>query len=527
MKNKLVIKFYLPTFSYSALLASFLFLHLSSCKSKLTSVYHEKNQSDSSVPDAAEDSGKNETDSQSIEAEQEAVPPAQPVSAVSPLGVGIKTPAVTEVSPKTLLLTWESSTPDVEGFFISYVEGSDAPASCKDGTRIDVGLVTSFVLVELTSETNYSIRICSYKTIDKIKIISTGLVLTATTEILPLHVSTTSLADSTGYSFVEMAVDWDLSLAYLGSRETGHCVDVVDFSDVQNPIVVKNLSPTSMPATAGGACLGVELFDQNSKLIITSNGANAVEIWDLGADPTQLNFIKVASVTTNKPYRVAGIKEISPGLFDIHTSANSGLRHLQFDSTPPYAIQEIKSIAGNKNADAIWIDQSIIAGGWINANPINVYAMGDYSLSNTFSMDNGGGSGFWSAASSTDESKIFLGGWVSGFLSYDSIGKSFTLTHRIDNNSVYRDSVFVELNGSEYFFGFTASRILDAFNVDDIANPKLEFSTDLSTYIDANEGYSLEVSSAKGRALLVSNKGVFTIINIGKMTPETVQIPTF
>ncbi|MBK9040837.1 MAG: hypothetical protein IPL83_17075 [Bdellovibrionales bacterium] len=74
-------------------------------------------------------------------------------------------------------------------------------------------------------------------------------------------------------------------------------------------------------------------------------------------------------------------------------------------------------MAGSRNGGVVVDGNFVLSGGWANADPILSHDFSTGNLLSTFPMDNGGSSGLWSAAISPDQSKVFFGGWVSGFLS--------------------------------------------------------------------------------------------------------------
>ncbi|MBK9040836.1 MAG: hypothetical protein IPL83_17070 [Bdellovibrionales bacterium] len=98
--------------------------------------------------------------------------------------------------------------------------------------------------------------------------------------------SSTKLASNSTNSYVDIDVDWDLNYAYLGSRFTSTCFQVVDFANILAPVVVKTIGSATTPSPTGNTCLGVKLFASNRRLIVTSNSGNRAEVWNLGTNPS-------------------------------------------------------------------------------------------------------------------------------------------------------------------------------------------------------------------------------------------------
>ncbi|MBK7845676.1 MAG: hypothetical protein IPJ71_18725 [Bdellovibrionales bacterium] len=131
--------------------------------------------------------------------------------------------------------------------------------------------------------------------------------------------SSTKLVSNSTNSYVDIDVDWDLNYAYLGSRFTGTCFQVVDFANILAPVVVKTIGSATTPSSTGNTCLGVKLFASNRRLIVTSNAGNRAEVWNLGTNPSVLNFTRVIDLAVTSARIVAGINEAN-GLNDTDIS---------------------------------------------------------------------------------------------------------------------------------------------------------------------------------------------------------------
>ena len=341
-----------------------------------------------------------------------------------------------------------------------------------------------------------------------------------------LIVSSTQLTTFTGFSWVEIAVDWTNKLAYLGSRETGVCVHVVDFSDEQNPVIVATFGTAQTHVTLGNTCLGVRHFDNNRRLIISHEDGDDVEVWDLGADPKLLGFVRRANQATANPRRIAGVTHVSGDDYFIYTGAQNGVRKIAYNRSTHAISEPLTVTTGHYNNDAVLVnDEFLVSGGMANGNPIRGYDVTDFSQDFNIDMDNGGSSGFWSAAVNDAQDKVFMGGWVSGFLSYSP--GVLSLMQRFDNPSNFRDATFVNIGGVDYLYGVTPTdREIHVFNVDNIAAP----SRIGVSVIDASlpgELYGLAVESGTGRAITMTNKGYFLILNLAGIESTSDQFPTF
>ena len=79
---------------------------------------------------------------------------------------------------------------------------------------------------------------------------------------------------------------------------------MVDFSIEREPRVFAELNATSVPALANSPCLGVALYDNNTKLVATAQFGNLLRIIDLGANPRSRNWNIIHSSPHIQPKRV-------------------------------------------------------------------------------------------------------------------------------------------------------------------------------------------------------------------------------
>ena len=343
------------------------------------------------------------------------------------------------------------------------------------------------------------------------------------------EISYSYFEDTASFSYVDLDVDWSRKLAYAATRRSGKCFEIIDFSDEMNPVVIKTIGSATTPSSTGNTCLGIQLFDNNTKLAVSVYGSNQIEIWDLGANPSLLGLTRDAATALTKPENVAGIVNTGPNNWDVFVVRRAGVAKFDYDSSLSQLNVTFNpgGLSNDHNGGVYTAKDYFITAGWSNAAPIEIIDStgAPDSLAN---MDNGGSSGLWSAAASPDGTKVFMGGWVSGFLKFTPAGvpSEYSLTSRIDNDSAYRTSIYYLDGSTEYFVGAKAGTgILDFFNVDDIDNPFLESTIVLPDH--RGELYGVRINSSDKRAAVVSNKGDFFIVDTTKRKSATAQFPTF
>lgn len=340
--------------------------------------------------------------------------------------------------------------------------------------------------------------------------------------------SSTKLESNSNNSYVDIDVDWDLNYAYLGSRFPGTCFQVVDFTNIFTPVVVKTIGSGTTPSSTGNTCLGVKLFASNRRLVVTSNASGRAEVWNLGINPSLLNFTRTADSAVSSARHVAGVNEAG-GLDDTDVSIvrTGGVAKLKYNEGAASLVSTWNTaLAGSRNGGVVVDGNLVLSGGWTNADPILSHDFSTGNLLSTFPMDNGGSSGLWSAAISPDQSKVFFGGWVSGFFKYSALpSPDLSVTKRVDNPSGYRSTAFTHFNGKDYFVAVSSDYYVDVYDATDIDNPQLAYRT----LVPGMEGelYGVRVNQVSRRLVVVTNRGDFVMADWDKMVPAQTQHPQF
>jgi hypothetical protein len=349
-------------------------------------------------------------------------------------------------------------------------------------------------------------------------------------------VSSTKLTAFTGLSYVALEVDWQRKLAYVGSRETGICFDIVDFSDQLAPKVIKRISTTSTPASLGNECLGVKLFDSGTKLAVTSQLPDVLQIWDLGADPKQLQLTSLASGTaTFNIRRFSSLDTSAANLVSFVVTGQTGFARYTYDRNLGTMSTDIGALSGAQFNDSLGIGNYLLAAGYGTKAPISVFNMDTRTVVSTVDMavsDPDENIGFWSQARSAESGLIFIGGWVSGFFTFDATTAQLTPVLRFNNPGVYRDCRFVVMDGQEYLFAVSSSGAnnLDIFKVFGNQIPKVEPVLAYSIPLDlANGGepYGIQIDAVARKAVIVVNNGSFSVVDLNILTPAASSYPGY
>ncbi|MGE3609640.1 MAG: fibronectin type III domain-containing protein [Bacteriovoracaceae bacterium] len=98
---------------------------------------------------------------------------------------------VSSSTNNTITLTWSNAGSMAAGYKIAYNLGSTPPADCNSGTVVDVGNVLTYSVIGLSSNSNYSFRICSYDSLSNLSEGYTTTYQTATAVPEPTNLSAT------------------------------------------------------------------------------------------------------------------------------------------------------------------------------------------------------------------------------------------------------------------------------------------------------------------------------------------------
>jgi hypothetical protein len=338
-----------------------------------------------------------------------------------------------------------------------------------------------------------------------------------------LLISATPLGPSAGFSFVDLEVDWTRSLAYVATRESGQCFEVIDFS--ATPDVIARYGP---PMTSGSPCLGVWLEPTTTRLVVTSEGANVIERWDLGVDPRAGMYTRLAAIGMTGPRRIApsltnpatlyvGRNSLSPGVQFVTISPSAPWLSLgpSFDSTLTCA-QSVDS--------TVDLGTGVVLSACADSNaPVEVaddLAMS--KLGEIAAAPPSGDSGFWTAAANANGTLGAALGWVGVIVDAHGPGAYAMLARfQLNGSDAYRDSHFID----QSVIGLRDSGAIDRLSLAVPTDPVVVATGSLGT---AGTGaYAIEVSPDHARAVVVTNKGYFLVVDLAGLQPTTMRWAAF
>lgn len=318
-------------------------------------------------------------------------------------------------------------------------------------------------------------------------------------------VSSTAMVAPTSFSWVAVAVDWQRKLAYVGTREAGRCVAVVDFTDELMPTIIQRID--------GGrtTCLDVELLANGSLLALLSYGAGTVELISLGADPRLGAYTPRSSMTASGPRHFAIRSDL------MLVAASNAPQVVAFSLTgDQLGPGPAASLLCTRPYQAItFVGTDLVAAGCeVNHSPVEILAEADLSVVRSIINDvpDPAGSGFWSATTLADGRALVLG-WVGTLLASDG-----TVQAKWDNEGGARD---VTLAG-DIAWTATDQGVVEALRIPNAGPPRVVGRVSLGA---TGEAYGIRISPDGTRGIVVTNRGHFLVIDPQAIAPADFEWP--
>lgn len=316
----------------------------------------------------------------------------------------------------------------------------------------------------------------------------------AATDSSGFVISSAPLASPVEFSWVALAVDWPRKLAYVASRPgSGTCVAVVDFSDERAPVIVGEVAATD------ATCLDVYLFADHQRLAVLSYTANRVSFWSLGADPragsyTLLDALSISgprhfAVTNDRELFVVTASGFTSATFDAQNQLVQGATWVGTCVEPYQVVVPFGSYA----AAGCQADHSVIE----LVNRASMTTIG--TVAND--VPSPGPSGYWTGVTLPSGHGVALG-WVGAVL--EPTGPSAIAKWRSPEG--FRDAF---LDGDRVWVAAANSGDVAVISFAALNAPKIVGRAALFE----PEAYAIELAPTRDRGIVVTNHGLFVVID--------------
>jgi hypothetical protein len=351
----------------------------------------------------------------------------------------------------------------------------------------------------------------------------------------PAIVSQTSVVSpSAGFSMVDLDVDWSRKLAYAATRESGRCFYVIDFQDELAPKLISSIGSATSPATLGDTCLGTVLNAAGNHLLVGNQGANQIELWDLGPNPRAAAFTRLSNTSSlgGPPRRILWQEDGGTSWVFAGTGANGVQAHLLDEASHAFTTSFTYTFPGatsgedvNELALVLGTSTSILAASDADGDPALELSTPNLTPGTSFPMTDGATTyWFWTAASSGDRKKAFVGGTAGAFFDVTS-GMPAVALRIVPEASYFRAATFAQIDGKDLFYVVRSDGWVDVFDVTNASTPNLVVHHLLAS--KNGELYGIRVDPVSRRAVVVTNRGDFFVLNVGSLTPATTQYLTY
>jgi hypothetical protein len=320
-----------------------------------------------------------------------------------------------------------------------------------------------------------------------------------------LVVSRTALAGAGSFSWVAVDVDWARSLAYVGTREAGRCVAMIDFANEAAPAIVRWIGA---PDTT---CLEVALVDPD-RLVVMSTGASSLKVWSLGPDPraaapTLLGQRAIASPrhftvdTAGATPRLLVAAEPAPGIVEVELQP-TGLALI--DSWPGTCALPYQAVVAIAN--------QVVVGCQADNSPIEILARNGLDLIASLPNSGPGVTGSWTATALADGRAVVLG-WAN------VVVRNGSVVTRWQTVEPYRHVIASDADTVWTAVGDGSIEVL-SLATDGVA--RVIGRSELGT---GRETYGVRLDPSRRRGIAVTNRGYFVVFDPTRIAPADLVYP--
>lgn len=339
-----------------------------------------------------------------------------------------------------------------------------------------------------------------------------------------------SQLQTTGTSYLALDVDFANAVAYVGSNYTGSFFDAYDFSDEANPFRFKSVGASTTPSSTSTYSRGVALYKNGQRLVVASEAASKVELWELTGNPRTGTWVKLSEVTSLTAARkISKIDTSNPSQTRVYVALRRGVAILNI--AEPSGTMTLNKKSGTLDETG----SGAVLGNWLLAgrNYTGVTSLIDMSIAtpavnSTYSVPaTSTGSILWTSSTSTTAEKAFVGGQNGGFFTFDPLNPTVApvMTYRFSDplGTVARDSMYVIENGKELLYVSGQSKI-NVWDTTNAVTPVMTGQLELPSGI--GESYGVRINPTTHRGYVTTNSGWFFIFNSEMIpAPPTTSLP--
>ena len=345
-----------------------------------------------------------------------------------------------------------------------------------------------------------------------------SVIINVRPNLIANSVKTTSNA---AFSYTDLDVDWSRELAFTASRKSNICSDVVKFSN-NTPTVIRSIGSASLQV-----CLGVKLFDNNSKVILSSNTSTKVAAWDVSSDMANSSlWYSMGEYSTGAAAkRISQIIPISATSWEMIATRRFGIYKTSIDLTGATNAYTASISLLSSYTEGSEFNSSAVLGDKILAQSFTGATEPIRKIDSSFTLESTINMTFfnWTSISNATNTKAFLGGSgaMGALLSYSSGQVILEQQFRLANTSclAIRSADIVVQQNKELLYSLCSEGRIDVYDITNISSPVFIKQGQLTGF--EGEAYAIKIKPNSDTGIVVTNRGDFIMLNLrGLTTPS-------
>jgi len=315
-------------------------------------------------------------------------------------------------------------------------------------------------------------------------------------------VSRTQLTTFAGFSWVSLDVDWARSLAYVGTRETGHCVAVIDFAEEAAPSIVRWIGD---PASA---CLDVALLDP-ARLAVISTSRSRVSVWSLGGDPRGDVPVLIDEAVIDQPRHFSVDRSGAPLRLLVAATPSPGMVEYEVGAAGLSVVGSWPGSCSLPYQAAVATGAQIVMACQDDNSPIEIIERVGFAPIASLPNTGPGTTGSWTATTLPDGRAVVLG-WANVVVRDGAVVTRWLTT------KAYRHVVAAD---ADTVWAAVDEGFLEVLSLASDGVARVVGRSSLGT---GREAYALRLAPGGRRGIAVTNRGHFVVFDPTQIAPSDV-----
>jgi hypothetical protein len=315
-------------------------------------------------------------------------------------------------------------------------------------------------------------------------------------------VSRTELTTFAPFSWVALDVDWARSLAYVGTRETGHCVAVIDFANEAAPSILRWIGD---PDTA---CLEVALLDPG-RLAVISTGSSALSLWSLGPDPRSAAPTLLDEQSVDGPRHFSVDRSGAAPRLLVTAEPLPALSEYEVTATGLVFVDSWPGTCAEPYQAALATGAQIVVGCQSNNSPIEILSRVGFAPVAALPNTGSGATGSWTGTALADGRAVVLG-WAN------VVVRGGAIVTRWQTAEGYRHVIAAD---ADTVWAAVSNGSIEVLSLATDGVARVIGRSSLGT---GREAYAVRLAPDARRGIAVTNRGYFVVFDPAQIAPTDI-----